>query len=210
MNPTVTKLPSADALLARIPLIGRMLAAMLLLCGGLLALVESRAAILRSGTEVRLRTVPVDPRDLFRGDYVVLAYPMSIVAAAPGEAKGLRRGDTVYVTLARDAEGFSQARAVAAARPAPGEGEVVIAGRVLSTGACALNESGQADCGAGAGRLRVAYGLESYFVPQGEGRRIETVSKARIEVVAAVAPDGTAAIKRLLIDGKLVYAEPPY
>lgn len=210
MNPTVTKLPRADALLARIPLIGRMFAAMLLLCGGLLALVESRAAILRSGTEVRLRTVPVDPRDLFRGDYVVLAYPMSIVAAAPGEAKGLRRGDTVYVTLARDAEGFSQARAVAAARPAPGEGEVVIAGRVLSTGACALNESGQADCGAGAGRLRVAYGLESYFVPQGEGRRIETVSKARIEVVAAVAPDGTAAIKRLLIDGKLVYAEPPY
>ncbi len=56
----------------------------------------------------------------------------------------------------------------------------------------------------------IAYGLESYFVPQGEGRRIETTPKARIEVVAAVAGDGTAAIKRLLIDGKLVYAEPPY
>lgn len=200
---------NADALLARIPLIGRMLAAMLLLCGGLLALVESRAAILRGGTEVRLRTVPVDPRDLFRGDYVVLAYPISTIAA-PGDAKGVRRGDTVYVTLARDAEGFAQAKAVATNRPAAGEGEVVIAGRVLSTGACALNEAGQADCAAGSGRLRVAYGLESYFVPQGEGRRIETTSRARIEVVAAVAPDGTAAIKRLLIDGKLVYAEPPY
>ncbi|MGQ3282784.1 GDYXXLXY domain-containing protein [Bosea sp. (in: a-proteobacteria)] len=210
MNPTVTKLPSADALLARIPLIGRMLAAMLLLCGGLLALVESRAAILRSGTEVRLRTVPVDPRDLFRGDYVVLAYPMSIVAAAPGEAKGVRRGDTVYVTLARDAEGFAQAKAVATTRPVAGAGEVVIAGRVQTTGACALNAEGQADCGAGAGRLRVAYGLESYFVPQGQGRAIETTPRARIEVVAAVATDGTAAIKRLLIDGKLVYAEPPY
>lgn len=203
-------LPNADALLRRLPLIGRMLAAMLLLCGGLLALVESRAAILRSGTEVRLRTVPVDPRDLFRGDYVVLAYPMSIVAAGPGEAKGLRRGDTVYVTLVRDAEGFAQAKAVATRRPAPGEGEVVIAGRVLSTGACALNEAGEVDCAAGSGRLRVAYGLESYFVPQGEGRRIETIAKARIEVVAAVAADGTAAIKRLLIDGQLVYAEPPY
>ncbi|MDP3255338.1 GDYXXLXY domain-containing protein [Bosea sp. (in: a-proteobacteria)] len=210
MKTTASKLPNADLLLRRVPLIGRMLAAMLLLCGGLLALVESRAAILRSGTEIRLRTVPVDPRDLFRGDYVVLSYPMSTVAAAAGEAKGLRRGDRVYVTLARDAEGFAQAKAVAAMRPAVGEGEVVIAGRVQSTGACALNEAGQADCGAGAGRLRVAYGLESYFVPQGEGRRIETTPKARIEVVAAVSADGAAAIKRLLIDSQLVYAEPPY
>ena len=200
---------NADALLARIPLIGRMLAAMLLLCGGLLALVESRAAILRGGTEARLKTVPVDPRDLFRGDYVVLAYPISTVAGSDN-VKGVRRGDTVFVTLARDAEGFAQAKAVAATRPVAGEGEVVIAGRVLSTGACALNEAGQADCASGSGRLRVAYGLESYFVPQGEGRRIETTSRARIEVVAAVAADGTAAIKRLLIDGKLVYAEPPY
>lgn len=210
MNMMAAKLPNADLLLERVPLIGRMLAAMLLLCGGLLALVESRASILRSGTEIRLRTVPVDPRDLFRGDYVVLAYPMSTVAAGPGEARGLRRGDIVYVTLTRDAEGFAQAKAVATTRPAAGEGEVVIAGRVQSTGACALNEAGQADCAAGAGRLRVAYGLESYFVPQGQGRRIETTPKARIEVVAAVAADGTAAIKRLLIDGKLVYAEPPY
>ena len=59
-------------------------------------------------------------------------------------------------------------------------------------------------------RLRIAYGIESYFVPQGEGRAIETTDKARIEVVVAVSSSGEAAIKRLLIDGKAVYAEPPY
>jgi hypothetical protein len=47
-------------------------------------------------------------------------------------------------------------------------------------------------------------------VPQGEGRAIETTDKARVEVVAAVSASGQAAIKRLLIDGKPVYAEPPY
>ncbi len=203
-------LPNADALLRRLPLIGRTLAAMLLLCGGLLALVESRAAILRNGTEVRLRTVPVDPRDLFRGDYVVLAYPISIVAPGPGGATGMRRGDTVYVTLTRDAEGFAQAKAVATTRPVAAAGEVVIAGRVQTTGACALNAEGQADCATGTQRLRIAYGLESYFVPQGQGRAIETTPRARIEVVAAIAADGTAAIKRLLIDGRLVHAEAPY
>jgi uncharacterized membrane-anchored protein len=56
----------------------------------------------------------------------------------------------------------------------------------------------------------VRYGLESYFVPQGEGKKIELMERARLEVVAAVAPSGQAAIKRLLIDGVPVYDEPPY
>ncbi len=200
------RIPSADALIARVPLLWRMLAAMLLLSGGLLALVQSRASILRSGTEVRLKTVPVDPRDLFRGDYVVLAYPISTVDGGPGVS--YRRGDQVYVTLAPDADGFARAIGVAKARPS-GTG-AVIAGRVVSTGACALNDAGEADCSVGTRRLRIAYGLESYFVPQGEGKAIETTARSRIEIVAAVSAGGEAAIKRLLIDGKLVYAEPPY
>jgi hypothetical protein len=47
-------------------------------------------------------------------------------------------------------------------------------------------------------------------VPQGEGRKIETTDKARLEVVAAVTASGQSAIKRLLIDGQPVYDEPPY
>ena len=34
--------------------------------------------------------------------------------------------------------------------------------------------------------------------------------RKRLEVVAAVSSSGQAAIKRLLIDGKLVHQEPPY
>ena len=119
MTPSVPRLPSADALLARVPLIGRMLAAMLLLCGALLALVESRAAILRGGQEVRLRTVPVDPRDLFRGDYVVLAYDISRVTSGKlvGD-KRLRRGDKLYVQVANGSDGFAELRSVSTQRPA--------------------------------------------------------------------------------------------
>lgn len=204
------RVPSAEMVVKRVPLLWRTLAAMLLLTGGLLALVESRAGILRSGSEVRLKTVPVDPRDLFRGDYVVLAYPISTVEGPVGGDGGFKRGDAVFVTLTRDAEGFAQARAVGRTRPTLANGEVAIAGRVQSTGACALNDAGEADCASGRRRLRIAYGLESYFVPQGEGRAIETTPRARIEVIAAVSAGGEAAIKRLLIDGKLVYAEPPY
>lgn len=198
---------SADALVAKVPLAWRALATVLLLALVLLALVEQRARILRSGAEIRLRTVPIDPRDLFRGDYVVLAYPISTVEADTGGER-LQRGEKVYVALSRDAEGFAQAASVSREWPKASGGAVVIAGQVATTGACALNQDGTTDCNRR--RLRVTYGLESFFVPQGEGKAIETTDKARIEVVAAVSSSGAAAIKRLLIDGKPVYAEPPY
>ena len=200
---------SADAIALKVPLLWRAVAAALLLGLALLALVEQRARILRSGNEVRLKTVPVDPRDLFRGDYVVLGYPISVVEAEQG-AQPYRAGDTVFVTLGRDDQGFARAVGVSRGWPQDSGGAVVIAGRVASTSACAIRADGTTDCSGSRSRLRIAYGLESYFVPQGEGRAIETMEKTRIEVVAAVSSSGEAAIKRLLIDGKQVYQEPPY
>lgn len=202
---------SADTVIGRVPLWARVVLAGLLLCGALLWVVHGRATILRDGTEVRLRTAPVDPRDLFRGDYVILSYEVSTVAPeSPEAAKALIRGQPVYVRLRRGADGFAEAVSASPARPQPAQGEVVIAGRVTSTGACAVREDGTTDCAQPRRFLRVAYGLESYFVPQGQGLAIERTERARIEIVAAVSPSGQAAIKRLLIDGKLVHAEPPY
>ena len=201
---------SADTLVAKVPLVWRALATALLLALVLLALVEQRARILRDGTEIRLRSVPVDPRDLFRGDYVVLSYPISTVETdAAGKAE-FERGERVYVSLGRDEQGFAKATGVSRDWPKASDGVVVIAGRVTANSACATMADGSFDCSGRRNRLRIAYGLESYFVPQGEGKAIETTDKARIEVVAAVSSSGEAAIKRLLIDGKPVYAEPPY
>lgn len=201
---------SADTLVAKVPLVWRALATALLLVLVLFALVEQRAQILRGGTEIRLKTVPIDPRDLFRGDYVVLNYPISTVDADTAGMAGFERGERVYVKLGQDEQGFAKANGVSRDWPRPADGTVVIAGRVVSTSACATNADGTFDCSGRRNRLRIAYGLESYFVPQGEGKAIETTDKARIEVVAAVSSSGEAAIKRLLIDGKPVYAEPPY
>lgn len=201
---------SADALVGKVPLLWRALATAVLLVLVLFALVEQRAQILRGGTEIRLKTVPIDPRDLFRGDYVVLAYPISTVEADTVGKATFERGERVYVSLGRDEQGFAKAVGVSRDWPRAGDGIVLIAGRIISTSACATNADGAFDCSGQRNRLRVAYGLESYFVPQGEGKAIETTDKARIEVVAAVSSSGEAAIKRLLIDGKPVYAEPPY
>ncbi len=201
----------ADLLLARIPVLWRALAAVAVLCAALLLLVEARARILRSGVEVRLRTAPVEPRDLFRGDYVVLNYDVSTVdEAGAASEKPLRRGEPVFVRLRPGPDGFAQAVGLERAPPANPAGDIVIRGQILSTGACLRNDAGLQDCARGRTGVRLAYGLESYFVPQGAGLAIERTDRARVEVVAAVSSSGEAAIKRLLIDGKLVHAEPPY
>ena len=70
--------------------------------------IESHASILQSGTEVVLKTAPIDPRDLLRGDYVILNYEISsvpastIVGGLPKEA-----GEQVLsVRLHKEPDGF--------------------------------------------------------------------------------------------------------
>ena len=87
---------------------------------------------------------------------------------------------------------------VAVASPA-----VLIRGSIVYGASC--GSRGYAFCE----KLSIRYNLESYFVPEGEGRKLEDVrNKGKLSVVAAVLPSGRAAIKRLLIDGQPVYEEP--
>jgi uncharacterized membrane-anchored protein len=200
-----------DNVIGRVPPHLRYILAALVLCGLILATVVQRAAILRSGQEVRLEVVPVDPRDLFRGDYVVLDYRIGTVDM-PKDAMSspFTRGQQVFVTLRPDGSNKSKAVAISAERPAVSGTDLVIAGVVSSPSTCPLNETGTRDCKLGSRAVGVRYGLESYFVPEGEGKKIELTPKALLEVVAAVAPSGQSAIKRLLIEGKPVYDEPLY
>ncbi len=115
----------------------------------------------------------------------------------------------MFVTLRPDESGKAKAIAISPERPAVSGSDIIIAGFAVGSSICLPNNVGIRDCKL-ARTVRVRYGLESYFVPQGEGRKIELMEKARLEVVAAVAPSGQAAIKRLLIDGVPVYDEPPY
>ena len=51
--------------------------AAVVLIGVLGSMIMGRAAILRDGREIVLEVLPVDPRDLLRGDYVRLDYNIS-------------------------------------------------------------------------------------------------------------------------------------
>jgi uncharacterized membrane-anchored protein len=61
---------------------------------------------LRSGAVYRFLTAPVDPVDPFRGRYVRLAFQPALVPVAGGAE--LSAGDTAYVELGVDEEGFGE------------------------------------------------------------------------------------------------------
>ena len=188
----------------RVPKFVQFGAAGLIQIGLIGLMVTDRAEILRAGRDVTLLTRPLDPRDFLRGDYVVLGYDISSVpAGALKDTPSAGWGTPVFVKLAPSRDGLYEAVSV---HPAPVDvtsPEVLIRGRVVSGANC--GKELRTFCGT----LQVRYGIESYFVPQGEGRKLEIARNQRkLTVVAAVAPTGRAAIKRLLIDGEPVYDEP--
>lgn len=165
-------------------------------------MVESRATILKNGTEIRLKTAPVDPRDLLRGDYVILNYDISgfptskVNGTKPAEGKH----GNLFVRLSPGADGFwTVAEASFQALPSQ-EGTVVLKSRP-NVGLY----TGQSDF------FSIQYGIEQYFVPEGQGKMIESsISSSELAVIVKVSKDGVGQISRLEMNGKPLYDEPLY
>jgi len=121
-----------------------------------------------TGEEVLIEVVePVDPRDVFRGQYAVLGYSIttinaSMLATEPDE------GETVYVTLNQEGE-YWVATDASTERP----DATCIRGEVESV-------SGET--------VRVSYGIENFFAEPEEARRIEE-ERWRSDVAGIVAVD---------------------
>ncbi len=193
-------------------IMARLLVVLLIQAGVLGWMVFERARLLETGTEALLTVVPVDPRDFFRGDYVTLAYDISTVhPSALGGDADFRTNDEIWVVLDTPPDMPATLRAVFRDKPAEMPDTVTLHGRVFAAfdGRPAMDDG--TECPDPCSTLRVRYGIEQYFVPEGEGRELENLrNDMRVEIVAAVGNDGKAAIKRLLVDGIERYDEPLY
>src|SRR3989338_5741046 len=123
---------------------------------------------LQTGTDVILKTMPVDPRDLFRGDYVILRYEISTLDLNILKTDSeFVENDKVYVSLDIDEEGYGNPTGVYRNQPE----ELYITGKVTN-----VRDN----------QLTVEYGIESYFVPEGQGRVIERQTGKSLSVKVAV------------------------
>lgn len=159
-------------------------------------MVWDRASLIATGHEVTLDVAPVDPRSLFRGDYVILNYRSISQLNAELLAEAPQKNQPLYVTLRQAPSGSWMPIAAAYTRPSGlPAGDVAIQGRI--------DDVWQPT------RLRVRYGIESYFVPEGTGRDLENkVREGAMKVIVAVGSSGDSAIKGLEIEGKRIYDEP--
>ncbi|GAA5136400.1 GDYXXLXY domain-containing protein [Alloalcanivorax gelatiniphagus] len=146
--------------------------------GGLILAVVAQLAVLGGlfvysqyplwvGREVRVVTLPVDPRDLFRGQYVRLTYRFSRLPIPDMELP--RGGDDVYLPLEREGDLWR----AGAARLRPPEQSPFLRGTILRVAG---------------GEMVVRYGIEAWFAPADEARRLETELRdggvARLRVTA--------------------------
>jgi uncharacterized membrane-anchored protein len=152
--------------------------------------IQERA--LTNGKIVLLETRPVDPRDLLRGDYLILNYKISDVPLAlfaPSQTNGLPPGQTVYVALEPRGQFYEVVRA--STEPIePAAEYVVLKGRTRTWWAANSRTN-----------VHLDYGLERYYVREGTGN-----PHGKITVQVAIPGSGQGSIKQVFLDGK-PYAE---
>jgi len=158
---------------------GRRIALVFVVCVQLalpLALAGLAAADLAFGEEIRLKAEPVDPLDVFRGNYVVLRYEISSLAVLGR----VDRGDRVCVRLSKIGDAWFGSHAV----PGSPDG-TAICGHVRDDA-----EPGE--------RVAIEYGIETYYASAERAREIErSIGRGQLYVVVDLDDDGSARIERL-------------
>jgi uncharacterized membrane-anchored protein len=146
---------------------------------------------LAQGTPILLETRPVDPRDLLRGDYVILRYDISSVpvnAFTPPvtDPARLNSEQTVYVELRPEGE-FSRLHRASWTPLTAEPGNVVLRGRALPQGF-------------GGDTLPVAlevqYDIERYYVREGTGN-----PRGKLTVLVSVPKSGRGIVRQVFVDG---------
>lgn len=163
----------------------------LVLGGELLAAVYPRW----TGVPIRVAVEPVDPRDLFRGNYARLNYAFSRVDAALWQDAGRPvPGQRVYVQIEQDNDQVWVATAISARPPSQG---LFLRGRYrhFISGAN-LNADGAA-WQTQPDRYRIEYGIEAWFAPKEKAQYVERQLRDGAWATVYVTDSGKAALAEL-------------
>ena len=140
-----------------------------------------------TGDEIHLKTVPVDPRDLFRGNYVDLHYEIESVDSRllDDSTRSLliqkNRGDykNVYVQLQQNNNGLYEAALVTLKKPQKGtylKGRLHIPYDTTSSS------------------LQIKYGLDNFYAPSDKAKKMEAAAAGQAPVAMVKVKNGNAVL----------------
>lgn len=150
-----------------------------------------QAYTLSTGKVITLRTVPVDPTDLFRGEYARLNY--KDIASSNINAQ-LGSGQTVFVVLEKpDNNPDWKIVSLKEKQPEINEKQVCLRGKIS-----------RIDGSRSSPTYQIEYGIERLYMPAGKSLDLERNAQ-ELEVDIAVGPDGNAVLKEVKLKGQAVY-----
>jgi uncharacterized membrane-anchored protein len=190
-------------MIANLSLPGRAVVAGAICLAILGGMIVGHAWPLWTGRTITMKATPVDPRDLFRGEYVRLRTAANSLrvgtAGLPGDTSnrvtvqplsdGLEepgRGTVVYVQLEPSSTGDYLPVSISTTR-VPDK----------------VNLRGRVRYAATGGYLDVDYGLDAFYVQEGTGPLVESALRQgrNVQIEAAIASSGQARVRGLMVDG---------
>lgn len=154
-------------------------------CLILVGMYVKAAMPLWAGVEIKMKTLPVDPRSMFRGNYARLNYDISRIEIEQVTARDdLRNGEIVYVTLKPDANGLHEYLSVSVDEPTQG---TFIRGRIK-------NRRYDNDVQ----YFRINYGIEAYFAPKEKALALESDLRDGAVAVLMLSSSGVARLKAIV------------
>lgn len=132
------------------------------------------------GKKIVLKTEPVDPSDLFYGDYVTLNYEISDVSSSLWKGKPIQDPKPVYVVLSPNKESY-HVNKITSDRPDVAGNQVYLKAKATPSMT---------------GRLHLEYGLERYFVKDNSGKSYEDPQN-KYKVTLHVSSWGKGVIKKV-------------
>lgn len=146
----------------------------------LISMVTRSYSTILQGQTVMLQVIPVDPRDLFRGDYVILSYDFSAELppdTSPDDDSVI--GREIYIPLV-PAEDGRHHRSDGARWTRPESG-LFLKGQVNSA-------------------RRNEFGIGQFFVQEGQGRVYEdAVRRQQLSAEVVIDPAGNAVLRQLMV-----------
>lgn len=141
-----------------------------------------------TGDEIRVKTIPVDPRSMFRGNYARLRYDFSrLPASAFPTITQLRTGQIVYVSLDLGRDGLAKFKSLAFTQPVKG---IFLRGRIHT----------RSFPNASTASIRVRYGIEAFFAPKKKALALEKELQNGGIAILSVSSSGQARLKDVIAD----------
>ena len=145
------------------------------------------------GEEIKIRTAPIDPTDLFRGSYVALGYEIESVTLdqldetvkSDFHSKNVGDYKRVYVSLKQDSNGHYGVHHVSKEKP---DEDMYLKGKLQIPYDLQRASS-----------IHIKYGLDNYYAPKDKALELELSAATKTAMAVVKVKNGNAVLQEIIV-----------